>query len=227
MSDRSSSPRCDAIIFDLDGTLADTLADIAAALNDALTALGRDVVHTVQVRTWVGEGLPTLCHRAWPQAGPADAERLIAAARTAYDDHFLVQTRLYPGVEELLDALGRAGVPAAVLSNKPHDLTVRTLEGLRIADRFAVVRGYRNERDKKPAAEPALEIARAMGIEPAAVAFVGDGVVDIATARAAAMVPIAVTWGFRSRDELRAAGAEWFVDRPADVLRFVRPADAK
>jgi phosphoglycolate phosphatase len=210
------------VIFDLDGTLADTLADIAAALNAALRAIDRPDASLERVRAWVGEGLPTLCRRAIPDADDTTLHRFIDAARNAYRRHPLDHTVLYPGIRELLDRLAGLAIPAAVLSNKPHDLTVRTVEGLKIADRFTDVRGYVTEEDRKPSPTAALEIARRWKAEPADVLFVGDGQADIDAARAAGMVPVAVTWGFRSRNELAAAGATVFVDRPLEILELLQ-----
>jgi len=208
------------VIFDLDGTLADTLADIAAALNAALHAYGHPAAPLDRVRAWVGEGLPTLCRRALPGADDATLHRFTAAALRSYFAHPCDHTTLYPAIRELLDVLARRTIPLAVLSNKPHDLTVQTISALGVAERFNLIRGYRSEQDKKPSPAAALDIARAWQIAPAQILFVGDSQADVATALAAGMIPVAATWGFRSRDELAAAGATIFVDHPAQIAEL-------
>jgi len=214
------SRRC-GIIFDLDGTLADTLDDIAAALNAALRSLGRPEAPRDVVRTWVGDGLPTLCRRALPDVDVETLQRFIITALDAYRRHPLDHTVLYPGVRELLDELSRRGIPMSVLSNKPHELTVKTVAGLNIADHFRVVRGYVSEEEKKPSPIAALAIAGDWSLAPASVLFVGDSTADVATARAAAMVPVAVTWGFCSRDQLASAGATRFIDHPSQLVALL------
>lgn len=211
------SERC-GIIFDLDGTLADTLADISAALNTALRQFNRPEVRREVIRTWVGDGLPALCRRALPDVADDTLLRFMAVALEAYRRHPLDHTVLYPGIRELLDELSRRGVPMAVLSNKPHELTVRTVAGLGVADRFRNIRGYLTETEKKPSPIAALAIAAEWGVAPESILFIGDNAVDIATARAAGMKPIAVIWGFCSREQLEAAGAEQFIDRPSQIL---------
>ncbi len=214
------SKRC-GIIFDLDGTLADTLDDIASALNTALRSIGRPEAPRDVVRTWIGDGLPTLCRRALPDVDAETLQRFILTALDAYRRHPLDHTTLYPGIRELLDELHRRGVPMAVLSNKPHELTVKTVAGLHIGDRFRVIRGYVSEAEKKPSPTAALAIAGDWNLAPASVMFVGDSTADVATALAAAMEPIAVTWGFCSREQLAAAGATCFIDHPSQLVALL------
>lgn len=210
-----------AVIFDLDGTLADTLRDIAAALNHGLASARRPAASIDAVRSWVGDGLPTLCRRAWIDAEPSQLADLIAAAQRFYREHYLDHTTLYPGIRELLGAVRIRRVPAAVLSNKPHELTRLSVHGLGIEGYFTDVLGYVVEAERKPAPTVPLRLAREWSVRPEEVLFVGDGIADLDAAMAAGMTPLSVTWGFRTRAELMAAGAQDFADRPLDVLDFL------
>lgn len=208
------------VIFDLDGTLADTLRDIAGALNHALRAMHRPDAPLDAIRAWVGEGLPTLCRRAWPAAAPSQLDRLVHLARERYAAHPTDETRLYPGILEMLADLADRGVRLAVLSNKPHDLTVVTVRNLGIEGRFTDVRGYVSEDEKKPSPAVARAIAAGWGIPVGRVIFVGDSATDHATALAAGMMSVSVTWGFRTREELSAAGAARLIDHPREVVEL-------
>src|SRR5262249_41194509 len=181
-------------VFDLDGTLGDTLRDIAAALNHALSRLGRPPAHLDLVRGWVGEGLPTLCRRAMPDGDDEAIAALTRVAAAYYEQHPIEHTVVYPGIRELLDALWTRGVHLGVLSNKPHPLTVRTVEGLRLASFFSAVRGYTTEVHKKPSPTVALEIAKQWNLSPREVIVIGDSRTDIATAKAAGMISVGVSW---------------------------------
>lgn len=213
------------VIFDLDGTLADTLRDIAGALNHALRALHQPDAPLDSIRAWVGEGLPTLCRRAWPAADETQLERLVQIARERYAAHPTDETELYPGVPELLAALTDRAVPLAVLSNKPHDLTLVTVRNLGIAQRFTDIRGYVSEDEKKPSPAVPRLIAAGWRVPAEHVIFVGDSATDHATALAAGMIPVSVTWGFRTRDELLAVGATRLIDHPRELIALVSAPD--
>ncbi len=217
---QTNSPTARGVIFDLDGTLADTLRDIANALNHALRAAHRPDAPIDAIRSWVGEGLPTLCRRAWPEADGNQIQELIRNAKSQYAAHPMDHTVLYPGVRELLTALAARSVPLAVFSNKPHDLTVTTVSGLGIESFFSEVRGYLSEDEKKPSPVAAIRMADGWRIPADRIVFVGDSATDLATALAGGMISVSVTWGFRSRAELEAAGAKCFVDHPAEILRM-------
>jgi phosphoglycolate phosphatase len=206
------------VIFDLDGTLADTLEDIAAGVNHALAAEGLPTVAAEQVRGWVGEGYLILMKRAAPQADDAQLKRLIAAGASYYSKHALDRTRLYPGVLNVLDRLQTRGLRIAVLSNKPEPITIEMVGALCPGVRFDAIAGYRDEASKKPNPSVALDIAGRMGLPPPRVIMVGDSATDIATARNAGIRAVSVTWGFRSRGELAAAGPDAMIDRPAELL---------
>ncbi|HJL15312.1 MAG TPA: HAD family hydrolase [Sandaracinaceae bacterium LLY-WYZ-13_1] len=206
------------IVFDLDGTLVDSLNDIAAALSHVLGELDLPARDRAAVESFVGDGARMLVRRALGDAAVRWEDEALARFRARYLANLTVHTRPYEGVTPMLEALAARGVPTAVLSNKPHDATVRVVEALLPAHPFVAVRGHREGTPKKPAPDAALELAAAMGCPPETLWLVGDTPVDVETARAAGMEPVAVTWGMRTRAQLEAAGATRFVDAPAQVL---------
>lgn len=209
-----------AFIFDLDGTLVDSLRDIADALNGALAELNQPRASMEEVRRWIGDGLPTLCRRALPTTDPHTLQRLVDLARTHYREHCTDHTQPYHNILQILDLLTARGTPLAVLSNKPDELTARVIEQLDMARYFAVVRGCVMEEERKPSPNVARKIAAQLGVQPAAVFLVGDSPVDILTARNAGMIAVAVTWGFRDREELRAAHPDLLADNPLEIPRL-------
>lgn len=206
-SARSSSRRPGGVIFDLDGTLADSLADIASAMNRTLRAHGFPVHPASAYRTFVGEGVRRLAEHALPPGTEAMREAFIAAYQADYDQHLLDETRLFAGIPELLDGLQSAGVPVAVLSNKPDLPARRLVDALCGRWTFRATMGERPGVPRKPDPTSALMLADALGAAPETVAFVGDTRVDMLTARAASMRPVGVLWGFRPQEVL-ASGAE-------------------
>ncbi|HEU4535945.1 MAG TPA: HAD family hydrolase, partial [Polyangiaceae bacterium] len=212
-----------AFLFDLDGTLIDSLVDIAEAMNDALAEAGWPTHPLAVYRDSVGEGVDALARRvAPPEAAADDARRSALAARyqAFYAGRSTRATRPYPGVPELIAALRGRGVPLAVLSNKPDAATRHLVDAFFAPGSFAAVRGQRPGVPRKPDPSAALALAAELGVPPAEVAFVGDTAVDMRTARAAGMVAVGVSWGFRP-GELREAGAEQVVDEPSALMRLM------
>lgn len=205
------------ILFDLDGTLANTLDDIAAALAHGLESVHRPAARPDDVRRWIGDGLPELCKRAAPDLAGTDLDRLIAATRSYYARNTVVHTRLYPGIEPVLERLRSRGLRLGVLSNKPHELTVETVRRLGLEPRFDVVRGYVTEEEKKPSPRVALEIARQWNLRPEKILVIGDSATDFQTAQAAGMPVRIVEWGFRTPEELATAGIAQTLKCPADI----------
>ena len=208
-----------AIIFDLDGTLVDSLDDITSALGGALADAGLARPPVELVRGWIGDGAHSLVRRAVD--GRADVDAVLAAFRERYRAQPIVATHLYEGLPAALDELAAPGRSFGVLSNKPHELTKVIAERLLAAWPFAAVFGQRAGMPLKPDPAAALVAADELGVSPARCAFVGDSGVDIETARAAEMRAIGVTWGFRPRAELEAAGADAIVDRPAQLVEVI------
>lgn len=207
-----------ACILDLDGTLVDSLRDIAESLNHCLALLGLPAHDVDRYRYMVGEGVPMLCRRAIGQSHPHLVARLAELARAHYRTRALRHTRPYPGVPELVERLRRRAVRLAVLSNKPHDLTVRVVAAFWPDGTFERVYGYVEEIHRKPSPVYVTRICQELGVPPMDTWVVGDTPTDIQTARAAGAVPVGVAWGFRTRADLEGAGATRIVDRPDELL---------
>ncbi|MCD8341941.1 MAG: HAD-IA family hydrolase [Clostridiales bacterium] len=210
------------ILFDLDGTLLNTLDDLHTACNYALAAVGEPARSREEVRQFVGNGLGKLLERAIPggAAHPRFREAL-ALLQRYYRAHDRVQTAPYEGMLPLLDALVEQGYRLGVVSNKP-DGPVKALCSAYFGDRISVAIGERSGIRRKPAPDTALEALRVLGADPAFALYVGDSEVDIATARNAGLPCLSVTWGFRDRDALIAAGATALADSPQAVLSFLQ-----
>lgn len=217
-------PKPAACVFDLDGTLVDSLRDVAGALNEALALLGLPTHPVEAYRYMVGEGVPVLCQRAVGASNPGLVPQLIELVRPLYRARVLDHTRPYPGVDEMIQKLGVLGVHLGVLSNKPHDLTVRIVGAFWGAGQFELVNGYAEEGLRKPAPNCLLRMCAEWSLSPAEVWVVGDTPTDVATAHAAGAVPIGVTWGFRSRGDLVDAGVERLVDTPGELAELVAAA---
>jgi phosphoglycolate phosphatase len=204
-----------AAIWDLDGTLVDSLEDIACALDLALDDHGLARPSRELVRTWIGGGARNLIVQA---VGEPVADAVLARFRAHYNAAPVVHTQLYPGLDAVLDTFAAAGIKLAVLSNKPDNLTKQIAEVVLARWPFGPVLGQRAQVALKPSPDAAFEVAAALGVAPADCAFIGDSAIDILTAQAAGMLPVAVSWGFRPRVELAAAAPALLADAPADLL---------
>ena len=204
-------------VFDLDGTLLDSLADIADAMNDCLALLGQPVFPVSAYGGMVGEGVVTLCRRALQPGQEHYEARLVDLMRARYRVHPMTRTVPYAGLPEAIEQLSRAGRKLAALSNKPHELTVQLMQRHWPGQTFADVRGYTEEALRKPDPRVLLDICRRVGVEPRDTCLVGDTPIDVETARRAGTEALGVTWGFRTRAELEAAGAGRIIDRPGEL----------
>ena len=218
-----------AFIFDLDGTLIDSLEDIGQACNDVLASHGYPVHPLPKYRYYVGRGFHKLVGDALPAGEAArlssdDLSALIAEARAQYGKNMCVRTKPYEGITNALLALADQGHPLAVLSNKPDDLTVELVQRYFPDVPFAQIRGGREGVPLKPEADAPLDMLRQMSVMPSASFYVGDSNVDIFTARNAGMTSIGVAWGFRGADELRAAQADYVIDTPVALTRLAMEA---
>ena len=214
-----------AVLFDLDGTLLDTLADLAHSANRVLESHGFDPHPESAYRYYVGEGVSVLFSRALPEPQRTDLwiSRCVEDFRAVYSRHWNVSTKPYLGIPQLLDVLSSRRLRLAILSNKPHASTEQCAQELLPHDRFEVVLGQRDEIPRKPDPAGAWEIARRMGVPPSQFVYLGDSGIDMQTAVRAGMYPVGALWGFRTRDELTANGAKVVIDQPMD---FVRVLDA-
>jgi phosphoglycolate phosphatase len=211
------APRPRGIIFDLDGTLLDTLTDITNATNVALATAGLRPCSPDQVRRYVGSGVHVLVRRASGVDDPQRVEDMVRTLRDHYGRHALDNTRLYPGVAEMLDRLAAAGMPMCIFSNKPHAYTVLTVEGLLSAWSFVEVLGESPDNPRKPDPVVVWRLVDRMGLSRDEVVLVGDSEVDAETGRNAGMTCIGITWGFRDRSDLRRAGADPIIDHPREL----------
>jgi phosphoglycolate phosphatase len=212
-----------AILFDLDGTLLNTLEDLYNAANRVLAARGLPTHKLDEYRYFTGDGTPMLITRALPEEKRND--KTIRACLKAfcedYGRNWKLETKPYDGVSEMLDELTVRGLKIAVLSNKSHEFTKRCVADLLPNWTFHVVLGQRGEVPLKPDPAGALEVAERLNIPPAEFLYLGDSAVDMKTAIAAGMFPVGVLWGFRPAEELRENGARALIERPSEVLNLL------
>lgn len=211
-----------SIIFDLDGTLLDTLADIATTANAVLARYGFPVHPQEKYRNFVGDGLTTLIERITPEGtGQQILAECCALFSQFYAENWRNSCTPYAGVLELLHKLRENSFNLAVLSNKPHAFAAIFVDEYFPGDIFSLVYGQRNGFAKKPDPGVALEIAEKLGSQPADTVFVGDTGVDIQTGKAAGMLTVGVAWGFRSVSELRGHDADIIINSPMELLQYV------
>lgn len=208
------------VIFDLDGTLIDSLRDIADALDHVLAERNLPQPSYAEVERMVGDGARILVRRALGERLDLE-EEVLTAFKARYFANLTVHTRPYEGIEALLTALKERGTPMAVLSNKPHPATASLVAALFPEVPFIEVRGAREEHLKKPCPTVALEIADRMELAPEAILFVGDTAIDVETAARARMTSVGVLWGMRPREELERAGATHLIGSPAELLSLL------
>ena len=221
--ENASSTKTRAIIFDLDGTLLDTLTDIGDSVNRMLTEYGF-AEHTLDdYRRFIGNGIKKLVTRALPIAGRSEemVEVCVQRAREIYWENWNRKTKPYDGILELLDALEKRRIPKAVLSNKPHDFTVRYVRAYFDQWEFATIMGQNDHFPAKPDPAAALEICRRLDIPPAAFLFVGDSAVDMKTALSAGMHAVGAAWGFRGPRELTENGCQSLAAHPLEILNLL------
>lgn len=210
-----------AVLFDLDGTLLDTLQDLAEAMNSVLRRSGFAPHPLEAYKYFVGDGMATLVRRALPETygnDEATASACLVAMKEEYRRRWTEQTRPYPGIPELLTQLAARGIQLSVLSNKPDEFTRLMVERLLPGWQFACVFGERPGVPRKPDPTAALEIAERCRVPVEAFAYLGDTATDMITATAAGMYAIGVLWGFRPAAELTASGARTLIGKPADFL---------
>ena len=210
--------RYETVIFDMDGTILETLEDIADSVNVTMDHVGYPRRTLDEVRSFVGNGVAKLIERCVPQ-GENDPQftRALDFYKQWYADHAQVKTGPYPGIAGLLDELKRRGVKIAVVSNKP-DGSVKDLCEFYFPGVFPVAIGDRAEWRKKPAPDSVFEAMRALNARAETTVYVGDSEVDVSTAANAGLDCITVTWGFRDEGELRQYGAKLFAHTARELL---------
>lgn len=211
------------ILFDLDGTLLNTLEDLGTSLNHVLEHEGYPTHSMEAYRQFVGDGVENLVAQALPQDKRHSAviHKCLEAYKKEYSCHWNVKTKPYHGIEELLDELTIRKIKMAVLSNKPHKYTMMCVSSLLPNWAFDPVLGQREMVPRKPNPTSALEIATRLDISPNECIFLGDTDVDMKTAVAAEMFPVGALWGFRSKRELHESGAKELIQSPADLLKII------
>lgn len=212
-----------AIVFDLDGTLLDTLDDIAISANFALKTLGFKEEEVLKYRYFVGEGVIKLFENIF--ATSPQSNEVISQAVALFESHYAKQfhqnTKLYEGVSKMLTFLQKRGFKMAILSNKPDSFTkMCALKYLRTWQ-FEVVFGAREGIPKKPHPQGALDVAEALHVKPEACYYLGDTMIDMQTATGAGMISIGALWGFRDEEELVFHGAQFLAKTPSEVIKLL------
>jgi len=215
--------RYQAVLFDLDGTLLDTLADLAGAMNRVLHTRGFPTHPTQAFCAFVGNGAAKLVWRALPEEQRTDGQvaACLEAFQKEYSRTWNMTTRPYEGIPEMLDALTARGLSLTVLTNKPQAFAERCVREYFPAGTFAEVRGQQKGVPLKPDPTSARQAAQGLGIEPQACLYLGDSDVDMQTALHAGMHPVGAAWGFRTEKELRAAGAINIITTPQQILNLI------
>lgn len=212
-------PRFQAVLFDMDGALLDTLSDMQDAVNHILLENGWPQRTLEEIRAFVGNGAAKLMERAIPELiAPQRFQEILSAYKDWYQAHNCVKTAPYPGIPEVLAELEKMGVKTAVVSNKP-DATTKAL-----AEKFfpgMPALGQRDGVDPKPSPALVAQALSDLGVRPENAVYVGDSEVDVATARNAELPLIAVSWGFRGREKLEIAGVEHIADTAPQLLEML------
>ena len=210
--------KIDLIIFDLDGTLIDSLNDLANATNHMLLSLGRPAASLGQVRGYVGQGARRLVERAMPTAAAEELERGLALFLDYNEKHIVDRTCLYPGVKDTLTALRESGLMLAVVSNKNIALCTKVLTTLGADGFFVSVIGADSLTERKPSPEPLLKVLRDLGVPPERAVMVGDSINDIAAGQAAGMATVGCTFGYGDLAEIE--DADFLIDTLPELLKL-------
>lgn len=211
-----------AIIFDLDGTLIDSLEDIAICMNQVLEELNLPSHKIEDYKYFVGGGISILVDNALHQDTNEETKILVTEKfKIIYDQKLHAKTKPYEGIYELLDELVNLDFKIGILSNKPHEFTLAYTNNLFSKYNLQEVHGQKIEIAKKPDPLAAINIAKAFNTPCEEVYFVGDTMVDMQTAVNAKMIGIGVLWGFRDEEELSSNGANFLVKHPLDILEII------
>lgn len=210
-----------AVVFDLDGTLADSLDDLAASGNELLAGYGKPPHSVDEYRYLVGNGSRTLIERLLPEAEEPIVEEALAKYKEIYARSLLRQTKPYPGILELLAELQERQIPMAVCTNKHPSAADTVIRALFPANMFAAYVGDRPGVPRKPEPANLLYVLEKLGVPPEETAYLGDTSVDMQTAVRAGALPVGVLWGFRDKAELLASGAQVLLAHPKDLLTKV------
>ncbi|MGN0611267.1 MAG: HAD family hydrolase [Ruminiclostridium sp.] len=210
-----------ALIFDLDGTLLNTLDDLADSANHILGQLGFPTHSTDKYKYFVGNGIPKLIERCLPADRQDCKEKALSMFVEYYSLHSEDKTAAYDGIPELLSAAKRKGLKLGVITNKAHSIAQQVVPHFLGGGVFDYIRGLDETIKAKPCPNGALDVADKLGVKPDEVLYIGDSGVDMQTAVNAGFTPCGVLWGFRTREELLENGAVYFAEKPSDILELI------
>lgn len=216
------------VIFDLDGTLLNTLEDLSDSANKILKQHNLSQHTAEQYKAFIGSGARKLVERMLPEQKREETfiDQLLNEFKTEYGMNCDVKTHPFPGIIKLIHQLHEGGVKMAVLSNKPHDLTIKCCERLLPTDLFDQIMGQKENKPRKPDPTTALELAERVQVPPGEIIFLGDSENDIHTAQAGGFFPVGVSWGMRTRQQLEACGAKTIIEMPSELLAFIFPGNS-
>ncbi|WP_321516617.1 HAD family hydrolase [Marinifilum fragile] len=208
------------VIFDLDGTLANSIEDIADSMNQVLEENNFPTHNYATYKTFVGRGIRSLVEKSLPLENRdlKELEKNFDRMMKVYDENCIVKTCLYPGIADLLDALSEKGIKISVFSNKANELTQKVVKVLLANWKLEYVLGAGGDIPRKPDPKGAILISEKMGIEPSELMYIGDSGVDMATAQNSGMHAVGVLWGFREMEELLTNGAQTILENPMDLM---------
>ncbi len=213
-----------ACIFDLDGTLMDTIDSLAYSVGETLKEMGLKPITKAQCQSFVGNGAKYLLDKSLQAAGDTDAGRLNEAMEIygrIFDENCTYHVTAYRGIERMIEKLKEKEVKLAVLSNKPHRQTVKVAQEIFGGDVFDALQGQQEGIPRKPSPEGIYAILEKLGVSKEECLYVGDSEVDVATGTAAGTKTVSVAWGFRTEDQLRAAGASLIIRSPEELLGLI------
>ena len=222
LMDRATRLKYDAVIFDLDGTLIDSLEDIASAINYALAKLGRSTFETQRFKTIAGGGNRMCFKRALGTDDPELISRAVALKLAYEKEHGHPHSKPYEGIDAMLRRLKEKGIRMAVLSNKTEHAVKSVVDkGFRESEMFEQVVGAREDTPLKPDPTAAKRIVQRLRVDPTRCVYIGDTDVDMKTGKAAGLFTVGVTWGFRTAHELKTNGADAIVNTPSDIIELL------
>lgn len=212
-----------ACIFDLDGTLLNTIEDICDSLNESLKKHGYSVHSVEDCKKFVGSGTKKLIYRAMGII-PSDEEykKVFNDYLELYEQRLLNKTKPYKGIFNILTLLQEKNIPISVFSNKPQSLAERAVKYYFPDIDFSAIFGQNNDYPRKPDPTVALKISEIVNINPKEIAFIGDSVQDYKTARNAGMIPVSVLWGYQEKKDIESVGAHCFFDNTKELLEFLQ-----
>ena len=210
------------VIFDLDGTLLDSIEDIASSMNKVLESLQLPTHKIEDYKHFVGGGVDILVENALSNQSKEIKDEVIKRFKIEYDGKLHSKTLPYDGIYELLDELKKLDINLAVLSNKPHEFTVSYVNHFFKNYNFKEIHGQKKDVPKKPDPKAALDIVKCLDSSCENTYFIGDTKIDMQTAKSANMTAIGVLWGFRDEKELRDFGADFIVSNPLEILKIIQ-----